>query len=243
MILDEKAQLNQVALNQVPADCACGDDNEQAHVDVCINPRDVGSNKPIIWTDDLLKIDKPKLLLHSCCGPCSTSVTERLLRDYDVTIYFYNPNITDKEEYDKRLEAQLKFIDGYNASPDKIDTIHFIEGPWDVEEFYRYVRNHEKDLEGGERCNLCMRMRLEKTAGVALVGGFQAFTTTLSVSPHKNHAEILKVGTALAIKYQLTFIPDDFKKKDGYKRSIELSKKYGLYRQNYCGCEFSKWET
>lgn len=185
-------------------------------------------------------IEKPSLLLHSCCGPCSTAVVERLIKSYEVTIFFYNPNITDKEEYEKRKAAQKSFVEQYNLNPDREALLHFLEGEYNPSQFYEAVKGHEQEPEGGERCKLCFDLRLEKTACTGAIGGFDYFTTTLSVSPHKNHELIKKIGSGYSMRCGLGFLQDDFKKKDGFKRSIELSNKYNLYRQNYCGCEYSK---
>jgi len=188
------------------------------------------------------KVEKPSLLLHSCCGPCSTSVIERLIREYKITIFFYNPNITDEEEYLKRKETQLKFIERYNQSIDKIDVVSFLEGPYDREVFRELSCGLEKEPEGGIRCTECFRLRLEITAETAKMWGNDIFGTTLTVSPHKNFAIINKIGLDLAIKYGLIYLAEDFKKKAGYQRSIEMSKDYGLYRQQFCGCDYSKKE-
>jgi len=186
------------------------------------------------------KTEKPSLLLHSCCGPCSTSVIERLIREYKITVFFYNPNITDEDEYLKRKETQLKFIESYNQSVDKIDTISFLEGPYHPDVFKELSRGLESEPEGGSRCIKCFRLRLEKTAETAKMWGNDLFATTLTVSPHKNFAIINKIGADLAIKYGLSYLAEDFKKKAGYQRSIEMSKDYGLYRQQFCGCDYSK---
>lgn len=186
------------------------------------------------------KIEKSSLLLHSCCGPCSTSVIERLIRNYKITVFFYNPNITDEEEYLKRKETQLQFIERYNERIDKIDSVSFLEGPYDCSPFKAICTGLENEPEGGKRCSECFRLRLEKTAETAKMSGNDLFATTLTVSPHKNCALINKIGMDLAVRYGLTYLAEDFKKKAGYQRSIELSKDYGLYRQQFCGCEYSK---
>ena len=183
----------------------------------------------------------PKLLLHSCCGPCSTAVIESLAGAFSLTVFFYNPNITDREEYLKRRESQLHFIDEYNKNVSVDKQIAFLEGEYLPAEFYEAAKGLEPEPEGGKRCTECFRLRLEKTAQAAKMGGYDFFTTTLTVSPHKNYPLISSIGKELALTYGISFLDRDFKKKDGFKRSIELSKKYGLYRQNYCGCEFSKW--
>ena len=185
---------------------------------------------------------KRRILLHSCCGPCSTACIERLLPDYKVTVFYYNPNITDREEYEKRKANQLKFIEAFNQEVPEEDKVVFIEGEYLPEDFFDVAKGLEDCPEGGERCTECFKLRLDRTAGAALAMGFPIFGTTLTVSPHKNYQLISAIGTQLAEVYDLEFLDMDFKKKAGFQRSIELSKKYELYRQNYCGCEFSKWE-
>lgn len=184
---------------------------------------------------------KPKLMLHSCCGPCSTAVIERLLGEYEITIFFYNPNITDSEEYEKRKAAQIKFINEFNQKAQDEDKVKFIEGEYIPDEFFRAVKGLEEEPEGGKRCTECFKLRLERTAAEAKLNGFDCFGTTLTVSPHKNYPLISEIGREFSLSYGLSFLDMDFKKKAGYQRSVELSKEYGLYRQNYCGCGFSKW--
>lgn len=191
--------------------------------------------------DELRKI-KPAILLHSCCGPCSTAVVERLSGRYDVTIYFYNPNITDPEEYEKRRHAQIEFIEQYNDRINAIDRIAYLEGPYERDLFFTVVKGLEDEPEGGRRCTRCFQLRLEKTAETALMAGLDTFGTTLSVSPHKNHELLSKLGMQLGLRYGLSFLGEDFKKQGGYQRSIELSKEYKLYRQRFCGCCFSEKE-
>lgn len=200
------------------------------------------ANPEIIVKDEAgLKVSKNRLLLHSCCGPCSTACIERLLPDYNVTVFFYNPNITDREEYEKRKEAQLKFINLYNEKLSDKDKIQFIEGEYLPEEFYDVASEYASEPEGGVRCTECFKLRLERTAQAALRTGNTVFGTTLTVSPHKNYNLISAIGWELSVKYNLEFLDMDFKKKAGFQRSIQMSKEYGLYRQNYCGCEFSKY--
>ncbi len=184
--------------------------------------------------------EKPKLLLHSCCGPCSTAVVERLEPNYDMTLFFYNPNITDQEEYTLRITSQAQYLQCYNQSRTASDEVFLIEGKYDRERFLKAVEGLEAEPEGGSRCARCIFLRLEQTADEADKRGFPFFGTTLSVSSHKDHALILRLGTELAQQRGLGFLNEDFKKRAGYQRSIELSKQYGLYRQNYCGCEFSR---
>ncbi len=186
------------------------------------------------------KTDKPKLLLHSCCGPCSTAVVERLAGEFDVTVFFYNPCITEEEEYQKRRKAQLEFIEKFNSENTGIIKVYFKEGNYRPKDFLEAVKGLEEEPEGGARCSVCFRQRLERTAEEASLAGYDYFGTTLTVSPHKNYKLISEIGRSLALRYGLSFLDRDFKKKDGFKRSIELSRKYGLYRQNYCGCRFSK---
>ena len=186
--------------------------------------------------------EKRRILLHSCCGPCSTACIERLLPDYKVTIFYYNPNITDRDEYEKRKANQIKFIEAFNENVPEEDKVIFIEGEYLPEDFFDVAKGLEDCPEGGERCTECFKLRLDRTAKAATVMGYPIFGTTLTVSPHKNYQLISAIGTQLADIYELEFLDMDFKKKAGFQRSIELSKKYGLYRQNYCGCEFSKWE-
>lgn len=185
-------------------------------------------------------VARPALLLHSCCGPCSTAVIERLVDDYDITVYFYNPCITDQEEYEKRKESQIRFIENYNLHLGGLNQIHFIEGDYEPEEYFKLTEGYNNEPEGGARCTICFTQRLEKTAEAANLGGFPLFGTTLTVSPHKNYPLISSLGNAAAEKYNVEFLDMDFKKKAGFQRSIQLSKEYGLYRQNYCGCEYSK---
>lgn len=188
------------------------------------------------------KNNLPKLLLHSCCGPCSTAVIERLIDDYDITVFFYNPNVTDHEEYQKRREAQQIVIDYFNNKEKYKGVLKYIEGEHDVDRFLQAAAGLEKEPEGGKRCTECFVVRLEETAKVAASEKYDFFATTLTVSPHKNFDVIGEIGKSLSFKYDVEFLNGNFKKKDGFKRSIELSKKLELYRQNYCGCIYSVWE-
>ena len=196
---------------------------------------------PIDPLEKQTKVEKKHVLLHSCCGPCSTACIERLLPDYKISVFFYNPNITDAEEYEKRKAAQIKFITEFNQRVSDEDKVLLIEGEYLPEDFYEVCSGYSNEPEGGARCTECFRLRMERTAQVALKTGNPIFGTTLTVSPHKNYPLISAIGKELARMYGLEFLDVDFKKKDGFKRSIELSKEYGLYRQNYCGCEYSKW--
>jgi len=173
-----------------------------------------------------------KLLLHSCCGPCSTQVIDVLKNDYNITIYYYNPNIDTDEEYQHRLSEQKRFC--------KEVGVEVLEDGYNPEEFYSKIKGLEGEKEGGARCSVCFRLRLEKTAQKAKELGFDLFGTTLTVSPHKNSIVINSIGKAVQEIVEIEFLEGNYKKQDGYKKSIEFSKKYNLYRQNYCGCEFSK---
>lgn len=180
----------------------------------------------------------PRLLLHSCCAPCSSAVLEYLSEYMAITVFYFNPNIFPEEEFLHRIAEQKRLI---SELPCK-NPVEFIEHGWQEERFYAAVRGLENIPEGGERCFACYRLRLEETAKLAAEKGFDFFTTTLSISPYKNADKLNEIGEELAEKYGVKHLPSDFKKRDGYKRSIELSAKYGLYRQDYCGCVFSKKE-
>lgn len=177
----------------------------------------------------------PSLLLHSCCGPCSSYVLEVLSQHFNVTVLYFNPNIYPESEYKKRLAEQIKLIDGM---PFK-NPVCLMECDYDENEFLSAAQGFENEREGGARCEKCFRLRMEKTALLAKENGFDFFTTTLSVSPHKNAPLLNRIGEELSEKYGIKYLYGDFKKKEGYKRSIELSAQYDLYRQNYCGCRFS----
>ena len=182
--------------------------------------------------------DPPRLLLHSCCAPCSSAVLEYLSQYFSITVLYFNPNIYPEEEFLHRIAEQKRLI----AELPCKNPVSFEEYGWQQERFYAAVKGLEDIHEGGERCFACYRLRLEETARLAAEGGYDYFTTTLSVSPYKNAARLNEIGEELAEKYGVAHLPSDFKKKNGYKRSIELSEKYGLYRQNYCGCVFSQKE-
>lgn len=177
----------------------------------------------------------PKLLLHSCCAPCSSYVLEYLSNYFKITVFYYNPNIYPESEYTKRILEQQTLI----AEMKTQHPVSFIAGSYDKERFYEMAKGLEHLKEGGERCFRCYELRLRESVKLALEGGFDYFATTLSISPLKNAAKLNEIGMRLAKEYGVSYLPSDFKKKNGYKRSIELSKKYGLYRQDYCGCEFS----
>lgn len=178
-----------------------------------------------------LQNNKPTLLLHSCCAPCSTRALSVLKDVFLVTVFYYNPSIYPSEEYFKRLEEQKKLC--------QILDIPLICGEYDTQSFYQKVSGREGDREGGERCKICLSDRLAVTAKKAKENGFEYFTTTLTTSPLKNAKFINETGELLSKEYAVKFLPCDFKKQDGYLESIRLSKEYSLYRQNYCGCEFS----
>ena len=177
----------------------------------------------------------PKLLLHSCCAPCSSYVLEYLSNYFSITVFYYNPNIYPEEEYRKRVLEQQHFIERLPAR----HPISFIEGEYDEKRFYDTVRGHERDKEGGERCFRCYELRLREAAELAKERNFDYFTTTLSISPLKNAEKLNEIGTRIAEELGVTYLQSDFKKKNGYKRSTELSKEYGMYRQDYCGCIYS----
>ncbi len=180
----------------------------------------------------------PSLLLHSCCAPCSSYCLEYLSQYFKITVLYYNPNLYPAEEYERRVFEQRKLI---AALPAK-NKISLVEIKGEAEEFYSAVRGLEQIKEGGERCFACFRLRLERAAKYAKENGFDFFTTTLTISPLKNAAKLNEIGEAAGEKFGVRHLPSDFKKKNGYKRSVELSKIYGLYRQDYCGCVFSKRE-
>lgn len=182
------------------------------------------------------KKTRPSLLLHSCCGPCSTYVLDYLSDYFDITVLYYNPCIDPEEEYNLRKKVQKGFIERMNA---RGKHIRYTDLPYDHLVFLDAVVGHEEDREGGARCAICFEQRLRKTAELAKQGGYDWFCTTLTVSPHKNATVLNQIGERLEKEYGVPFLPSDFKKRDGYKKSIELSREYCLYRQNYCGCEFS----
>lgn len=181
---------------------------------------------------------KKKILLQSCCAPCSTAVIERLANDYDITILYYNPNIYPEEEYIKRKNEELKYIDILHKTKPEIN-IDFLDCDYDNITFYNAVKGLENEREGGARCAVCFKVRLEKTAILAKEKGYQVFGTTLTVSPHKNAELINAIGKSLEKEIGVEFLESNFKKQNGYKRSVELAKENELYRQNYCGCEFA----
>lgn len=180
--------------------------------------------------------EKRKLLLHCCCAPCSSHCLEVLHKYFDITAYFYNPNITDYNEYIKRYHELNRFVN--SVYTDKtVDT--FLE-EHDSQKFLDMAKGMEHLPERGARCYECYKLRLNRSARYAKENGFDVFTTTLSISPHKNASWLNEIGEEMSNKYGITYLYSDFKKKNGYKRSIELSEQYGLYRQNFCGCEYSR---
>lgn len=176
------------------------------------------------------------LLLHSCCAPCSSYVLAYLNKYFNITVFYYNPNITNKEEYLKRKQEQIRLISELPA----INKINILDADYNPEKFFEISKGLENCREGGERCFKCYKLRLEATAKAAKENSFNYFCTTLTISPLKNAQKINEMGQMLGDEYQISFLPSDFKKKEGFKKSIELSSQYNLYRQNYCGCIYSK---
>lgn len=191
-----------------------------------------------IELENLLKhlTSTPTLLLHSCCAPCSSYVLSYLTKYFKITVLYYNPNISPKEEYEKRKEEQIRLI---NEMP-FVNPVTIIDCDYDNDKFEEIVKGLEEEKEGGCRCHKCYRLRLEKTATLAKQNHFDYFGTTLTVSPYKNSQKLNEIGAELESIYQVPYLYSDFKKKEGYKKSIELSRIYNLYRQNYCGCVYSK---
>lgn len=205
-----------------------------------------------------------KILMHCCCGPCSSACIERLAPDYDMTLFFYNPCIDDRDEYEKRKATLIGLVDEINRNgyvgveageaeddaempssetvitPLEYGPVKVVEGKYDPDNYLEAVKGLEGEPEGGARCAVCFRMRLLEAAKYAKENGFDGFTTTLTVSPHKNYSVISAIGKEVADEVGIEYLPFDFKKKDGFLHSIRLSKAYGLYRQDYCGCRFSK---
>ncbi|HPG92055.1 MAG TPA: epoxyqueuosine reductase QueH [Clostridia bacterium] len=183
---------------------------------------------------------RPSLLLHVCCAPCASSVVPILAKFFDVDIFYFNPNITDRTEYEKRESELIKLIDIYNCEKLSVKKIKIIPSAYLPSTFYDVASGFESEPEGGLRCERCFYLRLEETFSQATKKNYDYFCTTLTVSPHKNAEIINTIGEELSRGGGAKFLKSDFKKENGYKNSIELSKKYGLYRQNYCGCDFSK---
>lgn len=178
----------------------------------------------------------PKLLLHSCCAPCSSYTLEYLANYFEITVLYYNPNISPEGEFEKRFAEQKRLIESMPAK----HKITLIKGEYNYEDFEKIARGYEDVPEGGERCFRCYRLRLSRAAELAREKGFDYFCTTLSISPLKNSQKINEIGYELEKEYGVAWLPSDFKKREGYKRSIELSREYNLYRQNFCGCIYSK---
>ena len=178
----------------------------------------------------------PKLLLHSCCAPCSSYVLEYLSKYFSITIFYYNPNIYPLDEFKKRVEEQKRLINELDVT----NKVTFIEGIYDNDRYNILIKGHENEPEGGARCPICYKIRLEETAKLAKEKNFDYFTTTLSISPYKDSKKLNEIGKTLEKEYDVKYLYADFKKKNGYKRSIELSKIYNLYRQDYCGCIYSR---
>lgn len=204
---------------------------------------DLKNNYDKLMQDQISNFDqKKKILLHSCCGPCSSAVIERLKPNFEITVFYYNPNIYPKEEFDKRLQNQQIVI------ANNVD-VKLVSPTYNEREYLESVKGLESEKEGGKRCDVCFYLRLKQTAVYAKKHGFDFFGTTLTVSSHKNEQHINKIGQQIASEVGISFLFSDFKKHDGYKRSIILSKQMNLYRQNYCGCRFSmgreqnKWNT
>lgn len=181
----------------------------------------------------------PKLLLHVCCAPCSSYCLEYLSKYFDITVYFYNPNISIADEYNYRLSEEKRLV---SLMPFEYP-VKVVEGDYLPKDYFDYVKGLENEPEGGKRCEKCFRLRLESSARYAKEHGFDYFTTTLTISPLKNAQLLNSIGEELANQYDVPWMYSDFKKREGYKRSIVLSKEYDLYRQNYCGCVFSKRDS
>ena len=196
-------------------------------------------NYQIILDKELEKLKdltvKPKLLLHVCCAPCSSYVLEYLKDYFNITVFYYNPNISSFDEYNKRLNEEKRFVKEYPFR----EEIHIVDGEYDNEVFEKEIKGLENEKEGGARCFKCYRLRLSKSAEYARDNNFDYFTTTLTISPYKNANKLNEIGSELENIYGIKYLYSDFKKKNGYKRSIELSHEYNLYRQDYCGCMYS----
>jgi len=184
----------------------------------------------------------PRLFLHSCCAPCSSYCLEYLCQYFAITVFYFNPNISQESEYKKRVEEQKRLIARYNEEQ-KGHPIAVIEGDYEPVRFFDMAKGYEDCPEGGERCFRCFDLRLRETAIRAKERGYDYFATTLTISPLKNADKLNEIGQALAIEYGVSWLPSDFKKKGGYQRSVQLSTEYDLYRQDYCGCAFSKAEA
>lgn len=199
----------------------------------------MNTNYHKLCLEEINKLKEPKkILLHSCCAPCSSYVITFLSNYFDITILYYNPNIQPKEEYEKRKKEQIRLIKSLNTKH-KLD---YLDCDYDDDIYNKVIKGYEDCKEGGSRCHLCFNLRLEKTAILAKKHNYDYFCSTLTVSPHKNSKIINEIGSTISNKYNIKWLYSDFKKNEGYKQSIELSKKYELYRQDYCGCIYSKIE-
>lgn len=197
-------------------------------------------NYQLLLDDKIKEIEasslRPRLLLHACCAPCSSYVLEYLSKYFRITLFFYNPNISPREEYDARYEELRRLLTEMG-----LDTqVEFVDSEYEPQRFFEIAKGLEELPEGGERCKKCYALRLEATAKAAAGQGFDLFTTTLSISPHKNAAWLNEIGKEMADKYGCEYLFSDFKKRGGYLRSCQLSEQYGLYRQDFCGCIYSK---
>ncbi len=184
-------------------------------------------------TEEMQKGAGKSLLLHSCCAPCSSACLERVANVFQTTVFYYNPNLNSEEEYEKRKSEQLRFMRESGLG-------NFLECGYQKEDFEEIARGFEREPEGGKRCERCFNLRLKRTAIEAKERGFDYFATTLTLSPLKNAQLINKIGFEVAEEVGVSYLPSDFKKRGGYLRSLELSRQYNLYRQTYCGCEYSK---
>ena len=191
----------------------------------------------------VLSPQKPSVLLHACCGPCATACVERLVPDYSVTVYYYNPNITDREEYYLRRDSLIQFIDAFNREHKALYTVSFLEGAYEPDRFIEKASPLADEPEGGKRCDICFSMRLAETARMAAKLEMDYFSTTMSVSPHKNYDKIKSLASIFEADISPNFLDMDFKKQNGFGRSVEMSKQYGLYRQNFCGCVYARKDT
>lgn len=205
----------------------------------CTDSADLNAGPPF---DPALDPEKKRVLLHACCGPCATACVERLTLEmgYSVTVFYYNPNITDEKEYYLRRDNLQKFIRLFNEEHARETFVSYIEGNYEPEVFIRKAGPLRDEPEGGRRCDVCFEMRLAETAKIAKRMDMDFFTTSMTVSPHKNYAKISKLGKLLGESAGIEYLDIDFKKKNGFGRSVELSKKYGLYRQRFCGCDYAK---
>lgn len=196
-------------------------------------------NYQIVLDETLKKLvennEKPKLLLHVCCAPCSSYVLEYLTKYFDITVFYYNPNISSESEYEKRLNEEKRFVKEYPFPYE----IKVINGKYDNDLYEEMIKGLENEKEGGARCFKCYRLRLEESAKYAKENNYDYFTTTLTISPYKNSKVLNEIGDDLSKKYGIKYLYSDFKKRNGYKRSIELSHEYNLYRQDFCGCKYS----